>query len=72
MRSYVFLTGTVTYAIKGRDLLRKNGIKAKIEKINSSKSSVGCGYAIEVEGNINAAENILRAAGIKILEINQR
>ena len=71
MRSYMIITGTVTYAIKGRDLLRKKGFKAKIEKISSTKSNIGCGYAIVVEGDLSSAEKYLREAGIKILEITE-
>lgn len=68
MRENLITTGTVTYAIKGRDLLRKKGFKAKIEKLNSGKGGSGCVYAIAVEGNTAAAKKILREAGIKIFE----
>lgn len=72
MRSYLISTGTITYAIKGRDLLRKKGFKAKIEKTISGKGNLGCGYAIALEGDILTAKSILRNAGIKILDINER
>ena len=71
MKRYVIATGTVTYAIKGRDLLRKKGFKVKIERI-TTKSTLGCGYAIILEGNITEAEKILRDGGIKILEIFEK
>lgn len=71
MRSYSVVTGTITYAIKGRDLLRRSGFKARIERIAGSTQNVGCGYTIIVSGDINEAEKILRNAGIKILQINE-
>ena len=71
MKRYIIATGTVTYAIKGRDLLRKKGFKVKIERI-TGKATLGCGYAIILEGNISQAEEILRGAGIKILEIIEK
>lgn len=72
MKRYVITTGTVTYAIKGRDILRKKGFKARIEKSAVIERDSGCGYAIILEsGNIDAAEKILRNAGIKILSIKQ-
>ena len=46
MKGYIITTGTVTYAIKGSDLLRKKGINAKIQRITSVKGSAGCGYSI--------------------------
>lgn len=70
MKRYIVATGTVTYAIKGRDLLRKKGYKANIERKSGEKVQ-GCGYAIIFEGDIGAAELLLRQAGIKILEITE-
>lgn len=70
MKRYIITTGTVTYAIKGRDLLRRKGFNVKIERITSGKGSAGCGYSIITDGDINAAEGLLRQAGVKILEIN--
>ena len=70
MRSYLITTGSITYAIKGRDVLREKGFKAKIEKTLSNKST-GCGYGIRLEGDITEAENILRSSGVKIFEIEK-
>ncbi len=70
MKRYIVATGTVTYAIKGRDLLRKKGYKAKIER-KSGENVHGCGYAIIFEGDINTAEFLLRQNGVKILEIGE-
>ncbi len=71
MGSFLLTTGSITYAIKGRDLLRKMGYKAKIERRTAGTGSNGCGYNILVEGDIKAAETILRDAGVKILQINR-
>lgn len=72
MKRYIITTGTVTYAIKGRDLLRKKGYKVKIERITSGKGAKGCGYGIILDGDMGDAENILRTAGVKILELNEK
>lgn len=68
MKRYVIATGTVTYAMKGRDLLRKNGFTVKIERITGDKT-LGCGYVLVLTGDIEDAEKILRNGGIKILKI---
>lgn len=70
MKRYIITTGTVTYAIKGRDLLKRKGFNVKIERITSGKGSAGCGYSIITDGDITAAEKLLRQAGVKIIEIN--
>ena len=70
MKRYIIATGTVTYALKGRDLLRKNGFSVKIERITGDKT-LGCGYVLIVIGNIAEAEKILNLGGIKILKITE-
>lgn len=71
MKRYIISTGTVTYAIKGRDLLRKKGYKVNIERITGT-ATLGCGYAIILSGDITTAEKLLRENGIKILEISEK
>lgn len=71
MKGHLITTGTVTYALKGRDILRKKGFKANVERITSGENSLGCGYSIAVWGDINTAEQLLRNSGIKILKISE-
>ena len=70
MKRYVITVGTVTYALKGRDLLRKAGKKAWVEKIVSNVKGNGCSFAIVIDGDLKSAEQILINNGIRILEIN--
>lgn len=70
MGEYQIYTGTITYAIKGRDLLRRKGYKARVERISAVGKS-GCGYTIVVLGNIQEIEALLKKAGVKILEISE-
>lgn len=62
----VILLSSVTYAMKARELLQRQGIKAYVERIPPSGSS-GCGYGIYVPKGADEAEGILREHGIKIL-----
>ncbi len=71
MKQYRISTGTVTFALKGRDILRRNGFDVKIERITSTQGGLGCGYTIVLSGNITQAENILRKSGVKILDISE-
>lgn len=71
MKGYSITTGTVTYALKGRDLLRKKGFKANVDRITSGENNLGCGYSITVYGDIKSAEQILRSGGVKILKISE-
>jgi len=68
---YMIITGTITYAIRGRDILRKHGYSANMEKTKSTLNH-GCGYSISVSGNIDEITEILRHSAIKILDINKQ
>lgn len=70
MQRYVISVGSVTYAIKGRDLLRKSGYKSHIERKTNTNGNAGCGYVIVAEGNRNQITDILKNSGIKILKIS--
>lgn len=71
MNQYVFSTGTVTYALKAKTLLQRKGFKAYVER-SSAPDRKGCGYGVVVTGNVSAAEELLRQAGIKILDIKPK
>ena len=40
------ITGTVTYAIKARDALRRHGYKAELKRTVNSIEGAGCGYGV--------------------------
>lgn len=59
---------SITYAIKARDLLRKNRLSARVEK-STGKIKRGCAYSVVVDNDCQKATNILETAGIRILGI---
>lgn len=67
MKKQLIMVSSITYAIKGRELLRAKGYRAYIERTPGNIDTAGCGYSIYVNGDADAAEQILRDAGIKIL-----
>lgn len=72
MKGYLIVTGTVTLAIKGKELLKSRGIAARVEKVTSQTGETGCGYAIFVAFDKDRALKILKGAGIRILQIIER
>ncbi len=68
MQRHIISVGSITYAIKGRDLLRKQGIKAYVERKTNTSGNAGCGYVIVAEGNKNKISQVLTHSGVKILE----
>jgi hypothetical protein len=64
------VTGTVTYAVKGRDLLRRQGYKASIERVTAGER-IGCGYGILTFGDPAKIKEALERGRVKILEIRK-
>ena len=70
MQRHIISVDSITYAIKGRDLLRKNGFKSYVEKKTNTNGNSSCGYVIVAFGNRDIIKKILSVSGVKILEIN--
>lgn len=64
----VFLaTGTVTFAMRAKEILRRKGIRA-IPKRRSLPDEYGCGYGVLVSKTKSSeAEQILIKNGVKVL-----
>lgn len=69
-KSVIRLT-SVTYAIRAQKLLEQHGIRSYIKKLVKSLSVHGCGYGLEIAGDLGTAMQIIQAAGIRIVEVVQ-
>ncbi len=58
--------GSVTYAMKGRDLLQKNGYKAYLTRNPYPDDEDGCGYVIYVNNMDKRCLELLRRNGISV------
>ena len=63
----LIIVSSITYAMKGRELLAKNGIAAYIERVPKLERNGGCGYGLHIPKQINEAENLLRSYGVRIV-----
>lgn len=64
----IIITGTITYALRGRDLLRRQNFRASVERNLTLNKRYGCGYGIAVYGDINEALKILEAHNVKVID----
>ena len=62
----LIVVSSVTYAMKGRDLLFRHGIRGYVERIPKT-GETGYGYGIYVPRGADAAERILRENRIRVL-----
>lgn len=71
MTRYKVITGTITYAIKGRDVLRRNGFNAELIRTVNAAGNVGCGYGISTNCEKETIIELFNRYGIKLLKITQ-
>ena len=70
MKRFYITVETVTLALKGRDILRKNGFRVSIKKSASNDVSAGCAYNIVLEAaDVSKAVRILHKNGIIVKSI---
>ncbi len=68
MGKTVLLLGSVTYALRGRDLLLRHGIRAYVERLPRTNGAArGCGYGVAVPRRAEEAEQLLREFGLHVL-----
>jgi hypothetical protein len=58
--------GSVTYAMKGRNLLQKNGYKAYLTRNPNPVEDEGCGYVIYVSNLDKKCFEILKKNNIQV------
>ena len=58
--------GSVTYAMKGRDLLQRNGYKAYLTRNPRPEEDEGCGYVIYVNNLDTRCFEILKKNNIQV------
>lgn len=68
----VILLGSITYAMKSRDILSRYGIKSYVERTPNTQDRLGCGYGIYVPDRTDQAEDILSNSGIQVLGRSER
>lgn len=59
--------GSVTLAMKGKDLLQKNGYKTYLTRNLQPEKTEGCGYILYINNFDLKALHVLENNGIKIL-----
>ena len=67
MEKPLIMVSSVTYAMKGKQLLNNAGIRCEIERTPKRDISNGCGYSLYVPKNTDEAEKILKENNIKII-----
>ena len=67
MKRDLIIVSSITYAMKGKELLQNRGFQAYIARLPQKEEGTGCGYCVYVSRNTDLAEEILRSEGIRVL-----
>ena len=66
LNTTIITVGSVTYAIKAKRILEREGVNASLVKIDSSKNDNGCTHGIKIyESHLYDAVSILKRMGIE-------
>ncbi len=69
LQSVYINVSSVTNAMRGKNLLERNGIRGDIHRAVDEQGNNGCGYRIRVRGDAQQAIDLLKAAGIRVLGV---
>lgn len=70
MGKSLIIVKSITYAMRGQQLLNDAGISAYIDRNIGAASKYGCGYGVRVRSaEARRAADLLQAAGIRVVDI---
>lgn len=67
MADTLIFAGSITYAMKIKDILNNGGIHAVIRRKQNKSMEKGCSYGVYVSGNIEKANQLIKSSGINIV-----
>ena len=67
MANRAIYVGSVTNAMRGKQLLEGHGMAAYIRRAINTAAGDGCGYSLLVTGDGRRAEQILRNGGVRVV-----
>lgn len=67
MNKELILVPSVTYAMKAKNILDKNNIRAYIQRTPKTVNIRSCGYCLFVPNHTDRAEELLRERGVRVL-----
>lgn len=66
MEKAIFVFGTLTFTQRGREALRRRGIRTQIIRTPAEYRNGSCGYSLLVLNRLEESEEILRAMNIPV------
>lgn len=67
MKNNLIMFGSVTLAIRGRDILKNNGINARMIRTPAHLRNRSCGYSLLISDRFDYALSLITGNGIAII-----
>ncbi len=67
MKDNLIMFSSVTLAIRGRDLLKNNGINARMIRTPAHLRQKSCGYSLLISNEFDYALSLITGSGISII-----
>lgn len=69
MGNHYIHVGSVTNAMRGKQLLEEQGIRAYLHRTSRPTEGDGCGYSLLVTDGVEKAVSILQKRGVRVIRI---
>lgn len=69
MGKQLIMVTSITYAMKGKTILKNHGIASDIERTPKTSNNKSCGYSLYVPHKTEEAIEILKNSGVEVLGI---
>ena len=71
MANFHIHVSSVTNAMRGKQLLEEQGIRAYLHRSFQPSAGDGCGYSLLVTGDVKRAEQILHQRGVRVIRVTE-
>ena len=71
MANHYIHVGSITNAMRGKQLLEKNGMRAFLHRSADRGEGEGCGYSLLISGDPQRAVGMLRNSGVKVIRVTE-
>ena len=69
MMSGTLFFNSITWAIRAQKLLEEQGFASTMRKVSNIGPGKGCGYGLDVQGDLSEALRLLDSHGIRIVDV---
>ena len=69
MATHYIQVGSITNAMRGKQLLEEQGIRAYLHRTSQPADGDGCGYSLLVTDAVEKAVTTLRKRGVRVIRI---